>query len=369
MFTLRKVFLALSVVMFFNACSSSSSDDNGTDGKDAYDRGELLLNLADNIIVPAFLDLNTKLKTLKTDKDNFIATPNQTNLETLRGSWLAAYKVWQSVEMFNIGKAESMLYGFQMNVYPTSVQEVETNIANGTYDLTHPNNNDAVGFPAVDYLLYGVAADEASIVAKYTDAKYQTYLSDVIDQMQNLTEIVLNDWTTSYRDAFVKETGNTGTSSVNKIVNDYNFYYESRLRAAKIAIPIGHFSNTPLPEKIEAFYNQEVSKILIQDALNAVQDFFNGKAYKGSSKGESFYSYLVYLERDDIATLINSRFNDARTRIDVVDANFYSQINTDNSKMTMIYDALQLAVVSLKSDMMAVFQVSLDEGYQDNDGD
>ena len=71
------------------------------------------------------IDIDTlKLETLKTDKDAFIADANQTNLDELRASWLEAYKVWQHVEMFNIGKAEELLYGFQMNIYPVSTTDV-----------------------------------------------------------------------------------------------------------------------------------------------------------------------------------------------------------------------------------------------------
>ncbi|MDO6758807.1 imelysin family protein [Tamlana sp. 2_MG-2023] len=367
MFTLRKVFLALTIVILFNACSSSSSDDNPTSGTDSYDRGELLVNLADNIIIPAFQDLNSKLKTLQTDKDNFIAIPDQTNLETLRGSWFAAYKVWQSVEMFNIGKAESLLYGSQMNVYPTSIQEVEANITNGSYDLAHPHNIDAVGFPAVDYLLYGVAVDDAAIVTKYTDAKYQTYLSDVIDQMQALTEIVLNDWTSSYRDTFVSETGNTATSALNKMTNDYVFYFEKGLRANKIGIPAGNFSSTPLPDTVEGLYSKIYSQELAEDALSASLDVFNGKPYASTTIGESFKTYLEFLDRNDLVSKITTQFSDAKTKLNGLNANFYDQINTDNTKMTEAYDALQLIVVSLKVDMLQAFDVSVD--YVDADGD
>ncbi|WP_067150684.1 imelysin family protein [Pseudotamlana agarivorans] len=367
MFTLRKVVLALIVVSLYTACSSSSSDDGSSENKDSYDRGDLLVNLADNMIIPAYQDLNTSLKSLKADKDAFVASPDQAHLDALRTSWLASYKVWQSVEMFNIGKAESLLYGFQMNVYPTSVQEVEANIASGSYDLTHPNNNDAVGFPAVDYLLFGVAADDVAIVNVYNDAKYTKYLSDLIDQMQALTETVLNDWTSSYRDVFVSETGNTATSALNKFTNDYVFYFEKGLRANKIGIPAGNFSSTPLPEKVEGFYSKVYSKILALDALNASQNVFNGKAYATSATGESFKTYLLFLDRQDLVTQLETQFEEAREKLNMLNDDFYTQVTTDNTKMTEAYDALQKIVVLLKVDMLQAFNISVD--YVDADGD
>jgi predicted lipoprotein len=280
--------------------------------------------------------------------------------------------------MFNIGKAEAINYAFQMNIYPTTVADVEANIANGTYDLTHSNNNDAVGFPALDYLLYGVASDDAAILDIYTTnanaSGYKTYVSDLVDQMKSLTQTVLNDWTSGYRDTFVSKTGNTAESSVNKVVNDYVNYYEAGLRSRKIGLPAGIFSGgNLLPEIVEGYYGQEVSKVLALESLKAVQDFFNGKAYNASSTANSLKAYLDYLNiakgGEDLATLINNQLDLARTKIQALDVNFSNQIDTDNAKMTLAYDELQKAVVLLKVDMMGALQISLDAGYQDNDGD
>lgn len=363
---MKKIFLGLILVGFIVACSSSS-DDGPSAKNDDFNRGALLTNLADNIIIPAFQDLNTKLTALKANKDAFVSVPNQTNLDALRASWLEAYKVWQHVEMYNIGKAEEILYSFQMNIYPTNVVDIEANISAGTYNLSSVNNNDAVGFPALDYMLYGVAGDDTSILNKYTDAKYKTYLSDLVNQMKSLTETVLNDWTSNYKATFVSSTSNTVTSSVNKFVNDFIFYYEKGLRANKFGIPAGVFSNGTLPDKVEAFYNKQVSKELALEALNAVQNTFNGKYYGSSATSESFKSYLIYLERTDLVTLINSRFDGARVKIQLLNSNFNTQIISDNTKMTEAFDALQLAVVSLKVDMLQAFNVSVD--FVDADGD
>lgn len=364
---MKKFFLGLICLGVIVACSSSSSDDGPTGGNDNFDRGALLTNVADNIIIPAFEDLDSKLSDLQSKKETFTSNPDQTNLEALRASWLSAYTSWQNVEVYNIGRAEEIQYAFQMNVYPTNTTDIETNIANGSYDLTNVNNNDAVGFPAVDYMLFGLANDDASILAKYNDGNYTTYLSDVIDQMKLLTETVLEDWTSAYRDVFASQTGNTSTSALNKFTNDFIFYYEKGLRANKIGIPAGNFSSTPLPDRVEGFYSKIYSKQFALEGLKAVQDLFNGTSFSGSTSGESFKSYLQDLDRSDLVTLINSRFDDARARLQALDEDFSAQISSDNTKMTQAYDALQLAVVSLKVDMLQTFNISVD--FVDADGD
>lgn len=362
-----KKFFLVAVIFLFYTCSSSSDDSPEKKKEDSFDREAVLVNVADNIIIPALEDLSQKLVALKTNKDAFLATPDQTNLDALRSSWLSAYEVWQHVEMFNIGKAEEILYSFQMNIYPVSVADVEANIDTGSYDLTHVNNNDAVGFPAVDYLLYGVAADDAAILVKYEDVKYKNYLSDVVNQMDALTDEVINDWTTSYRDTFISSTSNTASSAYNKLVNDFIFYYEKGLRANKVGTPAGNFSANPLPDRVEAFYNNEVSKTLALEALTAAENFFNGNAYSSSSTGESYATHLKSLDNSALEALINTQFSGAHQKINELENSFSNQINTDNTKMTQAYDALQLNVVSLKVDMLQAFNVSVD--YVDADGD
>lgn len=377
---MKKFFLAIVALGLIVACSSSSSSDDGpAGGDDNFDREALLVNLADNIIVPAFEDFKTKLSALDVARVNFANNSDQNNLEALSNAWFEAYKVWQYVEMFNIGEAEGIdntnYIGFVsfFNIYPLEVEDIEKGAANGGYDLTSTNYHDGQGFPALDFLIHGIADADVQAINKFTTNAskegYFTYLEDVVTRMISLNTTILNDWKNGYRNSFVANIESSKTGSVNKTVNDFVSYYERGLRANKFGIPAGNFSNDPLPETVEAFYKQNVSKTLALEALKAVQDLFNGKAYNGSVSGESYESYLIALKRNDLATLINSKLDTARQKIEVLDDNFYNQINSDNTKMTEAYDALQLVVVSLKVDMMRAFDVSLDEGFVDNDGD
>lgn len=370
---IKKIAICLILAL---AISCSSSDDSSNGGADNFDRQALLTNLADNIIIPSYQDFDNKLGSLKSSIETFVTTPNQTNLNSARNSWLVAYKSWQHVEMFNIGKAEELnQYYFFMNIYPVSAADIEGAVASGSYDLDSPNFHDAQGFPALDYLLYGVAEDDSAILAKFsTDENadgYKDYLVDVINQMDQLTTEVVSDWTNSYRGQFVNSTENTATSSLNKFVNDFIFYYEKSLRANKFGIPAGVFSTTPLPEKVEAYYKRDISRELSLEALEAVQNVFNGKSFNGTQTGPSFKTYLDHLNTNEdsqnLSTAINDQLNVARTIIQSLDNDFYQQIMTDNSKMTEAYDALQKVVVYLKVDMLQAFNISVD--YVDADGD
>ncbi len=357
---------------FLIAVIGCSSDDSSTDDDKNFDRGAMMAHLADNIIIPSLEDLQSSLSSLSDQKDDFIANTDQNNLDALRDAYLDAYLKWQRVEMFNIGKAEEIQFNFQMNVFPVDVNNVDDNIINGNYDLSAVNNHDAVGFPALDYMLYGLSSDDVSIRNAYNDTKYRDYLSDLIERMEILTETVLVDWRSSYRDEFVAGTANNATSPINMIVNDFIFYYEKGLRANKIGIPAGVFSNMPLPDRVEGFYSEEFSKQLALEALGAVQDFFNGVSESTPSGTEnSFAGYINALEvADSESTLsaeINDQINVARIQLNTLNQNLGNQVSSNNTAMLQTYDELQRVVVLLKVDMLSILNISVD--YVDADGD
>ncbi|WP_452222483.1 imelysin family protein [Lacinutrix salivirga] len=363
---MKRIAYIFAFTMLVFACSESD-DSPSNNNSDNYNRVAMQTNLADNVIIPKLQNFKASTTNLLSVSNVFTATPTQENLNNLRAAWISAYKNWQLVEPFNIGKAEEILFNFQMNVYPTNTQDIEANIISGNYDLSSVNNNDAVGFPAVDYMLYGIANTDAEILTKYNDQKYLNYLSDLIARMDSLTQTVLTDWTANYRAVFVNSTENTVSSATNKLVNDFIYYYEKGLRANKIGIPAGVFSTTPLANKAEAVYNGEISRDLALIALDNVQNIFNGKAQNNNQTGESFNTYLNALGREDLSALINNRIDNAREKVQLLNSDLKTQVETDNSKMTEAYDALQLVVVALKVDMLQAFNISVD--YVDADGD
>lgn len=362
------IFLLLTIFAFI----SCGDDGNGGEGEvvDDFDRKLMLVDMADGIIVPAFENYASKTKTMHDAASAFKADPTIENLQSLRSDWLEAYRAWQYVSIFNIGKAEEISLRNFTNIYPANTDEIEENIISGSYNLELPSKNDEQGFPALDYLLYGLADDDVSIAAQLSEPAYVEYLIALTEKLQNTSNEVVNDWQNGYRESFVENDGSSATSSVNKIVNDYLFYYEKFLRAGKIGIPAGVFSGNAFANKVEAFHSGEYSKELFLLSLDVVQDFFNGTSFQGTS-GTGLKAYLDYLntikEGEDLSALINQQFDAARVKAGELDKNLALQVETDNSKMLETYDELQKNVVLLKVDMLQAFNIKVD--FVDADGD
>ena len=220
----------LGAVILNLSCGDGGDDDPGI--TDNFDRESMLAHWADNIIIPSYDRYLQTLTDLQSEKDAFLADATMDNLIALRSDFRTAYEAWQSVSIYEIGPAETVSLRNFSNIFPTNPQEIEENVTSGTANLTLPSNNDSQGFPALEYLLYGVAADDAAILAKLSESNYQNYMSDLIERLNGLATSVRNGWRDDgYRDTFVNDNGSTATSSVNRMANDFLFYYEKALRA------------------------------------------------------------------------------------------------------------------------------------------
>ena len=353
------------------SADTSSSQNQNTSSEVTYDRSSFLINIADNIIIPSHNQFKTDLIELQGASNAFEEETNDSNLNILREKWIASYKSWQHIEMYNIGRSEEIYFNSKMNIYPVNIDRLENNVSTGNYDLDNANNFSSQGFPALDYLLYGVGTSDSEIVEKFNSGSgYKAYLKDIILEMVNNTNEVIDSWA-SYRDVFVSSTENTATSSINKLTNDFIYYYEKGFRANKIGIPAGVFSNDVLPDRVEAYYSKIYSKDLALEAMTAIDNFFQGKHFNSDETGDSLKTYLDFLDviknESNLSTLISEKFSSAKTSIESLDDNFALQLEQDYVKVLGTYDAVQLGVVLLKVDMLQALSINVD--YTDADGD
>ena len=371
----KNIFYFILFAFTIIACSSDSEDE--IDQIPQFDRSSILKNYADNIIIPRYNDFKSELDNLKIAVDNFTQTPNTSNFDEVHINWLNTYKKWQYVEIFNIAKAEEMMYFNTINTYPVDEQRINENISSLKLDLSNSNDWSCQGLSGVDYMLHGIGISKEEIIQHYKDdSNYGNYLKNLLTIMTSNTADIVQDWST-YKSTFTGSSGNSNTSSLNMLTNDFIYYFEKGLRTNKIAIPVGYFSGgNPFPEKTEAYYSsknsfQDVSKILAKEALTASESLFLGKSSSGSV-GASLKTYLDYLHsadvnKDNLSPIIVTNFQKAHQALDELNENFIDQINSDKPKMLNTFDKLQALVVNMKTNMLSILSIQVD--YIDADGD
>ena len=371
---MRKLIFLLAFTVVCISCSSS--DDKPSNPGDSFNRTELLTHWADNLIIPAYQNYADKLTIFSGDVSNFTNSPSQENLDTVRTSWFVAYQAYQKVMLYNVGKAADINFKEATNTYPTNVAGIEQNIANGNYNLELLSQYSKQGFPALDYLLNGLGDSDADILAHYVSnanaANYKQYLLNLTTVLNTKVGAILIDWNGSYRTSFISSNGTAVSSSTSKMTNIFVKNFEKDIRSGKVGIPSGVFSNGNLfPEKVEGFYKKDISKVLLNTALQAQQDFFNGKYFASSQLGPSLKSYLDDVKAirggQNLSAIINNQFQTIYSANAILNDNFSQQISNDNSKMLQAYDAMQQNVVYFKLDMMQALNITID--YVDGDGD
>ena len=360
--------LLISCIIF-----SCSTDTNENDSIDNYNRIAILENLTNNIIIPSYEQLQSKMIQLNISSFDFKASQNSSNLTALRKSWKETYIAWQYVEMFNLGKAEEIDFNKAMNTYPCNTTIINQNISNSQYNLSSSDYSSwsSQGLPAVDYMLYGLDNDSNNILNIYSGndgEKNLNYLEDIISQMLDNTNKVTEYWKNN-KDLIISSNGNTATSSLNLLTNDFIYFYEKGIRANKIGIPCGRWDDwDTYPIGVEAYYRKDLSKRLTLAAINSSKQFFSGIGLNTGIDGQSFDDYLNDINGNtDLSSKIINKLTAAENKITTLDNNFTLQMSTDNTKMVEAYDALQKVVVHLKTDMLISLSITVD--YADADGD
>lgn len=331
-----------------------------------FNKNLLLENYANNIIVPSLKDLQTELDNLKSSFSTYQTDETLANLEAVQNAWKSAYLQFQHSQIFNFGP--SMSYGIKgaMGTYPCDTAKVNANITSGSYTLGAAANADAIGFPALDYLLYDLSTQEA--FDKLTnEANRVTYVSEIIDKMVGEISGVVTAWETSYTAEFIANNGTSSTSSMSFLVNEFNKDYELT-KVGKLGIPIGQQSlGIPQEDYLEAPFSG-LSMELITASMEASRMVYLGD-YKGN-EGIGFQDYVISfteqgpgLDADIVAT-----YSSILNQLDAfTGTTLKAEIAASNTALSDLYDLIQSQVVNIKTDMPALFAIMIT--YQDNDGD
>lgn len=360
--------------LFLIVIACSKSEDKPVLDDNSSLRTTLLTNWADNIIVPSYVNFQSKMNLVVANSNTFTTTPNEANLLTLRTSWVEAYKAYQYVAMYSFGKDEEINFKEATNTYPTDVAGINANISSGIYNLGVLSQFKRQGLPAIDYLINGLGANDTEIIAFYVtnsnSVNYKKYLNDVSNKIKTNINLIVVDWNSSYRNAFVANNGIQVTSAVNFTANEFVKNLEKDIRTAKIGFPAGLFStnNAVKPNNVEAFYKNDISKILLNESIKASQDFFNGKHFNSTTTGIGLKSYLDFVKKNSqLSDLINAQYNKVFAINNALNNSFSSQVTNDNAKMLSSFDALQQNVIYTKVDMTQALNITID--YVDGDGD
>ncbi len=357
-----KSIIVLCLLLGFVACKKEQPSDTTEDNP--FDKGALLTNMSDALVIPTYSAMVVKCDSLVMAVNSFTTSPNESQLQQLRGVFSRTYMQYQTASIFGFGPAEDLNVRTNCNVFPTDTIKINNNIVKGTWNLDAATNTAAKGFPAIEFLLYGFNASSAQIISWYTNTNRTKYLVELTKSIQSVFQQINSEWKNTYRSSFTSQLGTDIGSPIGYLVNQLNFELDY-LKNAKIATPVGLRSDgIPHPDNCEGFYAGKSVPFALA-TLDAIEMVYRG------GQGIGFDDYLDHLGvtngNDRLTVLITNQFTKCREKLSAIPDPMSSHVISDKAVLEAAYKELVQLLVYLKTDLPSALGVVIT--YQDGDGD
>src|SRR6218665_1481739 len=311
----NKLLIILMLTVLFSCKKKTESDPE--EETTTFNKQELLVNMADQVILPVYRNFKTSLDSLVGAFDAFKASGTAGDYQQLKKKLHVAYLRYQRISLPGFGPGEDVSVRINFNIFPCDTVKIRKNINSGSYNLASASNTDTKGFPALDYLFYGSGKTESEMLQLFSNAKRTTYVSDLLADMSAKINAVLSSWDGSYRTTFVNSLGTDVGSSIGFLANQLNYELDY-LKNSKIATPLGLRSGgTPLPDNSEAYYGAQSIEYALE-TLTTIENFYRGRSFSGQD-GKGFDDYLDHLNarhgEEALTASINKQFTVARTKL------------------------------------------------------
>lgn len=365
----------VTILLSFTACNTPDINTCATD----FDQLSLLSNVGNNIILPSYQSLASNTDDLHSLATTFVNSPTTTHLISLRTALQTTWTIWQTATIFEFGPADTEDLRSYMNNFPVFVTRLDDAISSGNYDLTSETYSYTRGFPAVEYLLYGIGATDNDIINQYTSAtdasNRKKYLTDLTSLIKQKANTVYDAWKTTganYLNTFTSTDGVANGKPLSDLVNQFNQAYEL-LKNNKLGTPISAKQGyVPLlPKNVEAYYSRQSLELALA-AINASKNVFLGMA--NGTNGIGLDDYLMASEAtkgsEELHTVITKQYDSAISALTALrPTTLHDAINSNVDGVKTAYATVQNQVVNIKTDLPSALCISIT--YIDNvdDGD
>jgi predicted lipoprotein len=362
---------ALLTSLLFVFCKKKNVTKNEEESaNDSFNKQEMLVNMADNIILPCYRDFKVSLDGLTNAFATFKTTGSLPDFQALKTAFHSAYLKYQRVSIFGFGPGEDQSVRINFNIFPCDTAKILSNISGGGYNLATASNISTKGFPALDYLFYGKGKTEAEMLSLLAgNASRKKYVDDLLSDLSLKTNEVIKTWDNPYRAAFINSLGTDIGSSIGFVINQINYELDY-LKNAKIATPLGIRSGgNPLPDNTEAYYGGNSLEYALE-TLNIIENMYLGRSFSGNN-GLGFDDFLDHLGVKHLdGTLngaINNQFTITRAKLNEIGNPLSDKVLSAPTGVNDAYKEIVKLVVLLKTDLPSNLGVVIT--YQDGDGD
>lgn len=217
---LLAVLVVAALAVGLGACSddaSSSSPDGGDDGgagSGAASTEEVLLGLADDQIVPAYVALAEGLETLTGDIEALCGAPSPEATDTARETWRTVARAWQRTRAGAVGPSmeRRLMADVAFRARPDPVEDL----------LASDDPIDTGSLRGMGSTFRGISLVEHLLFADEIDDRTCTFMANVLPISTEAVAAVLADWQEgddAYRTVFAEGPEGDPLASVDELTN------------------------------------------------------------------------------------------------------------------------------------------------------
>lgn len=389
------------------ACGGGGSEgDNlvGSSGAcESFDCQALLANVADNVVIPAMKDFETRAATLDNAVAAWRADQDNTSLKAdARAAWNQAMLAWQAVEVMQTGPLVDDSGSLRDSIYswPSTstcavdqeVIEAEDQGANYNIASRTPLRK---GLAALEYILFTATLDHTCSAATDKTANWNSRTADdrlsarlayaeaASGGVSTRAGEVVTRWasgTGNFRDELVTAgTGDSRFGSEQEAVNalsDALFYIEKQVKDIKLAEPLdlkGNKCEQGQPACAGLVENplSARSKEHIRQNLLAFQQMFLGNTADGNT-GVGFDDLIDSVsDGENVSAAMETDISEALAAVDALDPMTLKEAVTDSNGVSLaegLHESTKKITDRLKNDFLAVLGLTIPDAAA-GDGD
>ena len=333
----------------------------------ASDR-DVLISLADEVVVPAYRSAAEDVTRLDRDVDALCNSPSESSLEAARQSWRDARASWMRTEAMWFGPVMDRRSVRLVDWSPTNVAGMDEMLAGGrvlsTDEVREVLASNLRGFGAIEYLLFG---DNTPAGSNATEALC-AYLTALTEVARTETDAILKEWVDGaeerppFKDYFSGRAGVSAlpSAAVADVVRTQVFLIRDAVDM-RMASALGLRGDAP-----------DLTLIPGTAADNGLHDLRNEilgmqAIYEGSAEEGMGVSALVVALSEETDVRLREQFAAAIAAIDAVEGPLRAAISERPEQVVAVHDALQDVQVTVSTEVVSLLGVSV--GFTDTDGD
>jgi len=372
--SLRSIFILTSGALILSLGLSCAEDQT------YVDRGEVLNDVAELIVKPAYEAFESDSTQLQATISAFCESPDETKLKTAQDAWRSARQKWKMTESFEVGPVLDLQTRNKVDkkaVLDNKLDGLVAGTAEINAELVGKNSSYTRGFLALEYLIFPADGNNATHVAHLT-AHPETgdraclMAAAIAEYSANAATDVTNAWDAGsgdYLDIYLPQEDAEGVYASDKDGIDALFNcmlnHLADVLEYRLAIPAGLLDSdgTPDPEKVSTKLSEHGIQDIL-DNIDGIKLLLDGPESAGGTVG---IGALIQGRKASLYSKMLDELETARAAVAAIPGPLSTAVVSNTDSVRSAYYALKDFHVRIGSDGATLLGISLSVNEVDND--